>query len=68
MTVTALLLIALTVLAAALVGWAAYELGSPPLQTPPRVQQWSTQPAPPEYLPAHRLETRLRWPGHHLSE
>jgi hypothetical protein len=67
MTVTALLLIALTVLAATLVGWAAYELGAPPM-APPRVQQWSNPPAPPEYLPAHRLETRLRWPGHHLSE
>ena len=67
MTVTALLLIALTVLATALVGWAAYELGSPPM-APPRAQQWDTRQEPPEYLPAHALETRLRWPGHHLSE
>jgi hypothetical protein len=67
MTVTAVLLIALTVLSAALVVWAAYELGSPP--TAPRpVEPWSSPPAPPEYLPAHALETRLRWPGHHLSE
>lgn len=67
MTMTALLLIGLTVLAAVLVGWAAYALGAPPI-APPRVQQWDTRPAPPEYLPAHALSTRLRWPGHHLGK
>lgn len=68
MTVTAWLLMALFVLAALLVGWAASVLGGPPVvPLAPRVEQWSSQQAPPEYLPAHRLETRLRWPGHHLE-
>jgi hypothetical protein len=66
MTVTAWLLIALTLFTILLVAWAAFALGGP-AAVPPRAEPWSSPPAPPEYLPAHRLETRLRWPGHHLE-
>ena len=67
MTVTAWLLIALTLFTILLVACAAYEVGAPPVTQPPTAEPWSSPPAPPEYLPAHRLETRLRWPGHHLE-